>query len=608
MPGLGLVLIVLLAALTGCGITPSALPEGTAIEPSFWLTYHVSAGADGGTKYRLLITTDQTVKPYADVTYVVSEQTAAKILSLLASRGFFQWEGQPAEGARELHELTLFVETPSATHAVSVWHELPDTAEGLRKHLFELVAAVQHIGVMEGWTPQPEGGRPGPGGGPTRAAQERAGDGVLLDDALRGDADALRVLLGEDPDLIEETFGEDGASLLHLAAGRGAVESTRLLLGRGTDANVRDRRLRTPLHYAAEEGQEEAARLLAERGAGVNAQDEQGWTPMRLAVHGGNVEVLRLLADRGAETDIFAMAALGDVGRTSALLDQDPALVRARDETTSGFSPLHYAAQYGHRQLAELLLAKGADPESADALGTTPLRIAAISGHEEVAEALIDSGAKADIFVASAFGDVERVRSLLQEDPARANARHRSTPLHVAAERGHMEVIEFLLAAGADVNAGMLEGTPVHGAAAQGHKAAVELLLAGGADVNVRDWDGWTPLHCAAYYGHRDIAELLLARGADLDVHTAASLGRDEVLATLLRVRPQFAASRFGAGAGTALHWAARAGQVEAVKLLLAAGANARARDSKGKTPVAWALETDRQDAATALREHLAGE
>ena len=608
MPALGLVLIVLLAALTGCGITPSALPEGAAIEPSFWLSYYVSGDADAGNKYQLLITTDRTIKPYADVTYVVSEETAAKMLSLLASRGFFQWEGQPAEEARELHELTLLVETPSATHAVSVCHELPDTAEGLKKNLFALEAAVQHIAVMEGWPPQPEGAGPGPGEGPAGAARDRAGEGVLLADALRGDADALRILLGEDPDLIEETFGEDGASLLHLAAGRGAIESMRLLLGRGTDANVRDRRLRTPLHYAAEEGQEEAVRLLAERGAEVNAQDEQGWTPMRLAVHGGNVEVLRLLADRGAETDIFAMAALGDVDRTSALLDEDPALVKARDETTSGFSPLHYAAQYGRRELAELLLAKGADPEGADALGTTPLRIAATGGHKEVADALMDSGAKVDIFVASAFGDVESTRRLLQEDPGRANARHRSTPLRLAAERGHVEVIEFLLAAGADVNAETFEGTPLHGAAAQGHKAAVELLLAGGADVNVRDRDGWTPLHCAAYYGHRDIAELLLARGADLDVHTAASLGRDEVLATLLRVRPQFAASRFGAAAGTALHWAARAGQVEAVKLLLAAGADARAGDSKGKTPVAWALETDQQDAATVLREHLAGE
>jgi ankyrin repeat protein len=91
---------------------------------------------------------------------------------------------------------------------------------------------------------------------------------------------------------------------------------------------------------------------------------------------------------------------------------------------------LWYAADHGHKEVAELLIAKGADVNARDDVGRTPLHIAAIYGYKEIAELLIAKGA-----------DVN------------AKIEGGGTPLHIAAHLGHKEVAELLIAKGADVNA-----------------------------------------------------------------------------------------------------------------------------------------------------------
>ena len=73
------------------------------------------------------------------------------------------------------------------------------------------------------------------------------------------------------------------------------------------------------------------------------------------------------------------------------------------------------------------------------------------------------------------------------------------TPLHVAADGGHKDVVELLLANKAEVNAKDNDGvTPLHCGGVSGHKDVAELLLANKAEVNAKDNDGGTPLHMAA--------------------------------------------------------------------------------------------------------------
>ena len=81
-----------------------------------------------------------------------------------------------------------------------------------------------------------------------------------------------------------------------------------------------------------------------------------------------------------------------------------------------------------------------------------------------------------------------------------------------------MEIVELLIAKGADVNMRDDSGqTPLLNATSGGHKEIIELFIAEGADVNAKGYDGMTPLHVAALYGRKEIAELFIAKGADVN-------------------------------------------------------------------------------------------
>ena len=92
-------------------------------------------------------------------------------------------------------------------------------------------------------------------------------------------------------------------------------------------------------------------------------------------------------------------------------------------------------------------------------------------------------------------------------------------------KKGDIEAVRQHLATGADVNAGGVFGkTPLHLAAEEGHKEIVELPIAKDADVNAKlAVEGETPLHLAAWDGHKEIAELLIVNGANVNVRDKGS-------------------------------------------------------------------------------------
>ena len=193
--------------------------------------------------------------------------------------------------------------------------------------------------------------------------------------------------------------------------------------------------------------------------------------------------------------EIHDAAKTGDVETIRVLLKANPELVNNRDNPV-GWTPLHVAAQAGHKEVAELLLANKADVNATVSGGWTPLHLATDKDHKEVVELLLAN--KAD---------------------ANATDNRGMTPLHWAADKDHKEVAELLLANRADVNAKDNRGmTPLHWAAQAGHKEVAELLLANKADVNAKTKVGWTPLHWAAERGHKEVAKLLLASKAVVDL------------------------------------------------------------------------------------------
>ena len=171
--------------------------------------------------------------------------------------------------------------------------------------------------------------------------------------------------------------------------------------------------------------------------------------------------------------------------RAKELITAFQELVNTRHQ--GGRSALHHAAGKGRKDVAELLLANGADVNAKDQNGSTPLAWAAFEGHKDVAELLLAKGADVNVMIEEGI-----------------------TPLEYAAAQGRKDLAEVLLAYGARVNVKSRMGsTPLHWAAGRGYRDVAELLLANGADVNSKDWRGRTPLAVAEERGHTELVELL---------------------------------------------------------------------------------------------------
>jgi cytohesin len=188
---------------------------------------------------------------------------------------------------------------------------------------------------------------------------------------------------------------------------------------------------------------------------------------------------------------------------------------------------LHEAAQQGQRERVQQLLAAGADVDEEGQGHSTPLYIAAENGHYQVVLLLLDAGAS--VTAADASSD-----SGASQDAADSDSK-----------------------SGGDVNATMpshsrrKDWTLMHAAVDGGHPGVVQLLLAAGADADAEATEcmgeGWTPLYLAARNGDHEIVQLLLAAGARYDIRPACGF--------------------------SPLHEAPELGHLKVVQLLLAAGA-----------------------------------
>ena len=266
--------------------------------------------------------------------------------------------------------------------------------------------------------------------------------------------------------------------------------------------------------------------------------------------------------------DIYEAAREGDVEKVRQYLDAgvDPNVVPVEEEfdffPEEGFAPLHWAALEGHIEVAQLLLARGADVNVV-AIGTTPLHLSVEYGHLEMVELLIEQGADIDA-------------------PGNAGLR----PLHQAVESNDAEVVTILLEANADIEArDMYARTPLAAAASKGHTKITELLLDSGSDVNAVTDDGRTPLVMAVRNNHWETVTLLLERGATHSIHTAAGVGDVSEIERHLAAGVDVNA-RIEWSAETPLHWAARSGEAKAVRSLLEEGADARGETNWSATPL----------------------
>ncbi|CAM9357424.1 unnamed protein product, partial [Ectocarpus fasciculatus] len=384
---------------------------------------------------------------------------------------------------------------------------------------------------------------------------------------------------------------EEGDTPLHLAAMRGHGLIVRTLLIEGADIDAVDNVGRTPLHLSCVNGDAVGVEALLTAGSDVNHRHSStNFSALDVAAYNGKVDALTTLLRKGAD-------------------------VNARGKR--GMTALHTAAERGHAE-ATRILAKATDVEinCKDDVGKTPLHLAASEGELHTVEALVAAGADVSLRVENEYdvdyeglsgdcsaldfaafgGHVNVMKLLVRHGAGVEDTSHnyrRLTALHHAVAGMKLDAIEFLMDAGADVDAGDQDWFPIHFAIKANSPEAVLALARHGADLEQQDLLGRSPLYCAAECFHMEALNALLSAGANPNACSevcsplqlvAASENSNSVVKLLLEA----GAHVDGDGYFQApLHAACSSCRsCDVVKVLLGHGANINLQDSKGDSPL----------------------
>jgi ankyrin repeat protein len=408
-------------------------------------------------------------------------------------------------------------------------------------------------------------------------------------------AEVKRLLAaGADPGAVN-AYGVDA---MQLAADESDTELLQLLLKAGANPNSVNPDGETVLHLVARSGNLDAAKLLVKAGAQVDARERfGGQTPLMWATARRHPDLVQFLASKGA--DVNARSAVRDYRRVAT------AESRAKQLDSGGFTPLMYAARENCRECVPILLKYGADVTLPDPGGMPPLSIALMNGTWDIAKRLIEAGSDVNQWDIYGQGPLNLAIVNLtvrgNGNPLDRDVPDRATPREVVkmlVERGANpnQQLYYHAAArtilGADTGRGT---TPFLTACANGDLATSDgqgpIILATTARTGGTGFPNARIAGVAAprrevvedvAEGHKDgegprvnptvqLIRLLAASGADVNLMSRRHF--------LQRTR-----------GGSALHYATRAGNKEAMAALVELGIDVNAKDEDGLTALDYAM------------------
>ena len=447
--------------------------------------------------------------------------------------------------------------------------------------------------------------------------------------------DLIEYLLSRGANIAPEGF--NGYTALHICAWKNHPKICTFLLNRGgIDIDARDNVGMTPLLRAANLGNSEAvAQILINHGASTDVKADTGENALRLLLRSDmkSSELLKLLLEREADINavdkdnlapLIKAVVYGRAPLVSAILAKNPNLEATNN---SQMTSLNIASWKGFKEIVILLLNAGADINHRDKDGISSLIYAAKYGQEEIVRLLITRGADIQaknnkgqntLDVAIEAKKTEVATMLMNMDAFRGS----KSTIHKAVKDNNIPLIELLLMK----NPELLEEkdkdgyTPLHlSLLVPTQDAALTFLLKRGADISARIPNGETALMVAAWKNHKDGALKLIEKSKALSdgkcpiifqrgtkdwtsLHYAARWNTDTYIIKLL-LSNDAEVNAVEENEVTPLGYAADQGRLEAIRVLIAAGANIDAKDQWGRTALMRAIKARHVQAGQLLIE-----
>lgn len=472
--------------------------------------------------------------------------------------------------------------------------------------------------------------------------------------------ETIAQLLIERGESYDRALNEQRITMLHSACLHGMSNIAQHLLAHGADPNAKAFDDWTPVHVTAQSGHLATLRLLLLNGGHAAATKSGGFTPLHLAAQSGHLDVVKMLLDSNRELDpaplseshstpLFLAASNGHVDVFNYLNEKQPTVQATTEgwlpvhaaassgkleiidrlndqsniyaETTSGRLAIHIAALNGHVGAVERYIDLGvpvdigcrdlnARADSSAGKPITPLSLAVVSESKSLVTLLLQKGAdigvlnhnKQSLLHGVAYAGHREIFDLLREklDPYAEDLDQR-TPLMLAVQGGHKQIVEFYLQAEDSKTAINKEDkfglTPLLLALGGEHKELALTLIDAGANVaHVAHENSFASAHYAAFIDDEQILERLLSGGASLTLQTSAGASPlhyaaqyEKMTSMRFLLRNNVDVNVQNKDCDTPLMLASKSFKTDAVKMLLAADADPSLCDSNGLTPLDYA-------------------
>ena len=441
---------------------------------------------------------------------------------------------------------------------------------------------------------------------------------ALMIGCQNDNVEAITVLLSAGAD--SNTADINGGTWMHYAAFGGCSKETlQSIIGNGAEVNVRDKYNATALIVACGKGNEEAINVLLSTEANCNITDADGATCFHHAVFGGcSKETLQAIINHGADinagdnnnrTPLMIGCWKDNVEAINVLLN---AGADSRIVDVNGATCFHHAVLGGcSKGTLQAIIDHDTDIDAADNNNRTALMIGCWKDNVEAINVLLNAGADSRIvdvngatcFHHAVLGGCSKgtLQAIIDHDTdIDAADNNNRTALMIAFNKDNVEAIDVLLNAGADSNIPCADGTTsihhaVHGGCS---KETLQAIISHGADINAADNTNRTALMIGCWKDNEKVIDVLLNAGADSNI--TDSMGATwihyavhgdcskETLQAIIDNGADINAA--GNGKKTALMIGCWKGNIEAINVLLNAGADSNITDDVGETCIHHAV------------------